>query len=138
MLFIIPTWNTIIKIAESCCNACPCTRKNEPSQFKDNCWNYCEVCKWLLILIYELGFWGLFLAILFLISRFLLDSINLENKTFQLVIYYITIAAFSGILLWLNTDLVTYPKDSKENRDEHQQTSEENQDKRYQENEDMF
>ena len=122
ILVTIPTWNTIIKIAESFCNACTCickycckcccNRETTSSQSEDSCWNCCcELCKWLSILIYELGFWGLFLFILFYISRFLLDSIDLENKTIQLAFSYITIAAFSGILVWLNTDLVTYPKD---------------------------
>ena len=133
ILVTIPTWNTIIKITESfckCCCKCCCKRcckcccnGETTSQSSDNFsyWNYCcEVCKWLSILIYELGFWGLFLLILLYISRFLLGSIDLENKTFQLAFSYITIAAFSGILVWLNTDLVTYPKDIK---DEHEKNT---------------
>ena len=42
MLVTIPTWNTIIKIVETCYNACTCTckcckKENESSQCKNNC-----------------------------------------------------------------------------------------------------
>ena len=80
---------------------------------------------WLAILVYELVFWGLLIVILFYTSRVLIgyDDINLQNKLFQLVLYY-TVASGSGILAWLNTELVIHPQNNKENQGGHQQDNE--------------
>ena len=105
--------------------------------FCDHCKNKCKwqpfskACLWFVILIYELLFWGLFIVILFYASGFLLvyGPTNLENKTNQLVLSLIlTIVAVSGILAWLNTDLVIHPQNSEENQNEHKQDNEYDQD----------
>ena len=124
MLIVIPIWNTIIKIAQNWFDTC-----NESS--------CCKGCVWLAVLVYEIVFWGLFIVMLHYASTFFIsyDSRNLEIKTYQLVFFYITIAAVSGILTWFNTELVIYSHDNRENQDEPQQDNEENQDEPQQDNE---
>ena len=75
-------------------------------------------CAWCVVLFYELAFWGLFITILFYISRFLLGSIKTQDleQTFKLVISYIVIGAASGIPAWLNTDLVTIGQENNEEK----------------------
>ena len=89
----------------SCC-------KNIYEVSKNKCkWKpCCDGCVWLAILVYEIVFWGLLIVILLYTSRVLIgyDDINLQNKLFQLVLYY-TVASGSGILAWLNTELVIHP-----------------------------
>ena len=90
----------------SCC-------KNICEVSKNKCkWKpRCDGCVWLAILVYEIVFWGLLIVILFYTSRVLIDydDINLQNKMFHLVLYY-TVASGSGILAWLNTELVIHPQ----------------------------
>ena len=104
MFVTIPIWNTMIKIAENWFDVC------EVSKNKCKWKPCCDGCVWLAILVYEIVFWGLLIVILFYTSRVLIgyDDINLQNKLFQLVLYY-TVASGSGILAWLNTELVIHP-----------------------------
>ena len=114
----------IINPCISCCHKDHKENYNEDKQDSKNKWKRqpcCNGCLWLAILVYMIVFWGLFITILFYISRFLLGSIDLDNKTFQLVFSYITIAAFSGILAWLSTDLAIYSNDSKKSQNKSQQ-----------------
>ena len=106
------------------CKYCKNKRKWQP---------FCKGCVWLAILVYELLLWGLFIAILFYISRFLFGSNISEIKMYQLVFSCIGIAIFSGILACLNTELVIQPQNNKENQDEHQQEKKKNQDEQQQE-----
>ena len=121
----------IIGFYDCCClnviYPCICCCKNICEHCKNKFkWQpFCKGCLWFVILVYELVFWGLFLEILFYTSRFLLayGPTNLENKTFQLVISYVlTILTISGILTWLNTELVIHTQNNKENHVEHHAT----------------
>ena len=109
MFLTIPIWNTIIKIPE---NWFDVSNRSSPC---------CMACVWLAILVYEIVFWVLLIVILFYTSRFLIDydAINLQNKMFQLVLYY-TVTSGSGILAWLNTELVIHPQNNKKNQGGHQ------------------
>ena len=79
-------------------------------------------CGWLVLLIIDIAFWGLFLAIIYYISRFLLSTISLQDENLKSALSYIAITAVSGVLLWINTDLVIYQKDN----DSNQETQENN------------
>ena len=161
MLVIIPMWNTVIKIAENwfdtcnegnnCCTwNCKCMDDSNESCYnrmkdfynknKRKLDSFFMDCVWLAVLFYELAFWGLFIVILFNISRFLLGSIKVQDldHPIKLAFSYIVIAAVSGILAWLNTDLVTIGQQNNDGKKEHQQDKEENQDEQqsYQENQD--
>ena len=103
---------------------------------------------WFVVLFYELVFWGLFIVVLFYISRFLLSSIKVQDldHPIKLAFSYIIIAAVSGILAWLNTDLVTIgqlnngEKEHQQNKDENQdeqQNGQENQDEQQQNNDEI-
>ena len=111
-IFVVPLmcatiliWNTMIKVAEnwfvvcnesSSCICCCLFRffyrisccKNICTVRKNKCkWQTCcEGCMWLALLAYEIVFWGLFIVIIFYISRVLIGygPINLKNKMFQL------------------------------------------------------
>ena len=103
---------------------------------------------WFVVLFYELAFWGLFIVILFYISRFLLGSIKVQdlNHTIKLAFSYIVIVAVSGILAWINTDFVTIgqqnngEKEHQQNKDENpdeQRNGQENQDEQQQNNDEI-
>ena len=127
ILAVIPTWITAIKMAENLFDAC-----NESAcgiNHKSCCINSKSChrgCAWFALLVYEVVFWVLFIVILFYISRFLLGSIDSKNETVKLVLSYIIIGVASLILVWLNTDLVIYQKDSKENLGGQQQNNQVN------------
>ena len=113
--------------------SCVCCCKNFCEHCKNKCkWQpFCKGCVWFTILVYELVFWRLFIVILFYAWSFLISyaPINLENKTYQLVLSYIlTIVTVSGILAWINTELVIHPQNNEENQNEHQQDNEYDQD----------
>ena len=104
---------------------CCCKNICEHCQNKFKWHPFCKGCAWFVIFVYELVFWGLFIAILFYASKFLLEygPTNLENKTFQLVLSFVlTIVTISGILAWLNTELVIHPQNNNENHVEHHAT----------------
>ena len=87
---------------------------------------FCNGILWLVILAYEIVFWGLFITILILTSKFLLGSIKIQEQTIQLALSYIAIIAISGILAWLNMDLVIDQQDKDENKRGQQQNKDEN------------
>ena len=107
LLATIPTWNIIMNVIENWRRCC--CKKNG-----NCCCCYCEDeelscllgCKFFLLLIVAIIFWGLFIGTLIYISRFLLgSSVNLETNKFQSSVFFAVISAVSGILTWLNTDL---------------------------------
>ena len=85
---------------------------------------FCKGILWLVILAYEIVFWGLFITILILTSKFLLGSIKIQEQAIQLALSYIAIIAISGILAWLNMDLVIDQQDKDENKRGQQQNNE--------------
>ena len=94
LLVPIPPWNMLIEINS--------LRQSAP---KLKCLKGCGL--WCLFLITDVSFWALFIAILYYISKFLLDSSVPTNKAlFKSILTYIAVNTFSGILLWLNTGLV--------------------------------
>ena len=148
ILAVIPMWNTFIKIAEnvryackksSCCNCCyTWTCISSCNGCSKSCCNAVCMCSlWLAIFFFELVFWGLFITILFYISRFLLGSANLQDldHTIKLALSYILIAALSGIMAWLNTDLVTIGDEEKEDQQDKKENQNEQQSNRENQNE---
>ena len=139
ILVVIPIWNTIIKIATNWYDA---VQEDTKTESKCKCkWKpFCKGILWLVILAYEIVFWGLFITILILTSKFLLGSIKIQEQTIQLALSYIAIIAISGILAWLNMDLVIDQQQDKDvNKGKKQQNNEdkdENKGKKQQNNED--
>ena len=106
------------------------TENQQDQEDTESKWKWKPFCKgilWLVILAYEIVFWGLFITILILTSKFLLGSIKIQEQTIQLALSYIAIIAISGILAWLNMDLVIdHQQDKDENQGGQQQNNENN------------
>ena len=95
LLVPIPPWNMLIEITS--------LWQSTPTKLK--C--LCGCGLWSLFLITDVLFWALFIGILYYISKFLLDSSVPTNEAlFKSILTNIAVNTFSGILLWLNTDLV--------------------------------
>lgn len=95
LLVPIPPWNMLIEMYS--------LRQSTPTKLK--CLKGCGL--WCLFLITDVSFWAMFIAILYYISKFLLDSSVPTNEAlFKSILTYIAVNTFSGILLWLNTGLV--------------------------------
>ena len=106
ILVIVPTWNILIKAI-----------KNFYRGWKDDDDDSnIQGIGWCFFLILDLTIWGLFIAILYYMSKFLLSSVNLENKTFQSILSFVTVSAISIILIWFNTDFIAYQRDSQGNQ----------------------
>ena len=113
---IIPLWNLFMYVIRDWYKAYKLGCKKEALK------PFCIGCGWLVLLIVDFLFWLLFIIILYFISRFLLDTISLDDEKLKSALSYIAITAVSGILLWINTDLVIYQKDE----DSNQETQENN------------
>ena len=106
LLATISTWNLLIKVIENCC----CCKGSE--------WSFLIFFKSLMLLFVGTVFWGLFIATLIFISRFLLhSSVNLETKTLQSLVYSVIVSAVSGILTLFNTYLTKHLKNNGQNDD---------------------
>ena len=103
ILVAVPTWNILIKVIENWYQCCKDNVDNEIISFLKG-------LGWFVFLILDVTIWGLFIAILYYMSRFLLSSVDLENKTFQSILSFVTVSATTVIVVWLNTDLVTYQR----------------------------
>ena len=105
----------------NCKEECKCNNCKEGCKCNNNKMKVlkplCSGCGWLALLIVDIMFWVLFLAILYYISRFLLTTITLQDEKLKSALSYIAITAVSGVLLWINTDLVVYQKDNNSNEE---------------------
>ena len=116
----IRCWLCLKNLCFRCC--CKGHKKNskegkQESNNKSRQKSCVKGCLWIMLFVYELIFCGLFIAILVYISKFLLTSIKVQEKTIQLVLSYIVIAAVSGIMAWLSTDLTIDRQDNEKNKD---------------------
>ena len=115
---IIPIWNMIIYFISNWYEAFKLARNREQQTAelqRKALERFCIGCGWLALLIVDIVFWGLFIPILYYISRFLLSTISLQDENLKSALSYIAITAISGVLLWINTDLVIYQKDNDSN-----------------------
>ena len=107
--------------SNNCKEECKCNNCKEGCKCNNNKMKVlkplCSGCGWLALLIVDIVFWVLFLAILYYISRFLLTTITLQDEKLKSALSYIAITAVSGVLLWINTDLVVYQKDNNSNEE---------------------
>ena len=128
---IIPIWNMFIYFISNWYEAfkLACKREQQPEERKllqskkrKALEPFFIGCGWLMLLIIDIVFWGLFIPILYYISRFLLSTISLQDENLKSALSYIAITAVSGVLLWINTDLVIHQKCN----DSNQETQEKN------------
>ena len=104
---IVPTWTILIKVIKCCCSC------------EDDDDEIIPIWKgfgWICILILDVTIWGLFIGILYYISKFLLSSVDLETKTFQSIFSFVTVSGISIMLIWLNTDLISNQRNDQGNQ----------------------